>query len=352
MKQSMTLLQGGAQSQYALITPIIESKKLRIVGEDRLHEILNSNGVSEAITKIGKTDIGLQLTQDCQQTVSARDLELFSWRFLANELYTMYGDYPAKAQLLIDYYLSKYDVLNLKSVIRKIFCNVLEPAAGMPLGSISRGGRLPDLLECKSQQEISRLLHSLSMVNYAEIIEGTKERMDLEIALEREYYARLIKMAQKIRDDRVSDFIGLLIDLTNILLILRCVSRGRRVKREALLNEGYALTSRHLDECSACNALDAFLAMLGKTAYFRLGARLSEAYLSSRDDLSLENVVNQHANRAAKEMFLGSVFTPGYILDYVLLRENEVRLVTTALKMVEEQIPYDAFAKHFAGGNV
>ena len=118
-----------------------------------------------------------------------------------------------------------------------------------------------------------------------------------------------------------------------------------------MLNEGYALTSRHLDECSACNALDAFLAMLGKTAYFRLSRRLSEAYLSSRDDLSLENVVDQYANRAAKEMFLGSVFTPGYILGYVLLRENEVRLVTTALKMVEEQMPYDAYAKHFAGGN-
>lgn len=348
----MTILHGGAQSLYALITPIIESKKLRIIGEDCLHEILNSDGISEAISKIGKTDLGLRLTEDFQQIMSAKDLELSSWRFLANELYDMYENYPSKAQLLIDHYLNKYDVLNLKAVIRKIFCNVPEPATGMPLGSIHRGKRLPDLLKCTSQQEICRLLRSLSMTKYAEIVEDTESRMELEIALEAEYFSGLARIARKIKDNHVSRFIGTLIDLTNVLLILRCVIRGKGVKSQELLSEGYALTNKQLDECRTCDSLDAFLTILGETHYFRLGARLNERYMMSHDALPLEIMANQYVNYVAKEVFFGSAFTPGYILDYVLLRENEVRLITTALKMVEEQMPYDACTRYFAGGDI
>jgi vacuolar-type H+-ATPase subunit C/Vma6 len=348
----MTISHGGAQSLYALITPIIESKKLRIVGEDCLHEILNSDGISAAISKIGKTDLGLRLTEDFQHTTSARDLELLSWRFLANEIYDMYENYPSKAQLLIDHYLNRYDVLNLKVIIRKIFCNSPEPSTGMPLGSIHQGKRLPDLLKCTSQQEICSLLHSLSMTQYAEIVEDTENRVELEIALEAEYFSGLARIARRIRDNHVSLFIGTLIDLTNVLAILRCATRGKGVKKQELLSEGYALTNKQLDKCRTCDSLDAFLTILGETHYFRLSAKLNERYMMSHDVSSLEIMVSQYVNHVAKEVFFGSAFTPGYILDYVLLREDEVRLVTTALKMIEEQIPYDACARYFAGGDI
>lgn len=352
MKQAMTGLEGGAQSLYALITPIIESKKLRTVSEEQAHEILKSGGIAEAIGKISKTDLGFHLIENFRETMSAKDVELSSWRFLASELHKIYGNLPKQAKLIIDYYLNRYDVLNLKAVIRRILCNVVEPVTGMPLGSICLRGRLADLLICRSEEEVCRLLHSLSMRKYAEIVERTKDRMSLEIALEAEYFSNLSRISRKIKDERVSHFIGTLIDLTNILMILRSVIRRRGVKRQELLSESYMLNPRQLEECCTCNSLDAFLTMLGRTYYFRLGARLNESYMLNRDVSLLENITNQYLNYVAKAVFFASAFTPGYVLDYVLLRENEVRLVTTALKMVEEQMPYDRYARYFAGGKV
>jgi len=339
-------LEGGVQSLYAKITPLIESKKIRSIEKKEVREIIKSTSIAEAIDKMSKTDVGAYLIERFRQGASAKDLELFSWRFLADKVYEFYEDLPSDAKLAIDSYLNKYDLLNVKAAIRRIIGTSAEAVVGVPLGCIYRYGKLEELLQCNSMGKVSELLGSLSMGKYAKIIEMGGDRIKLEHALEDEYFRNLLRVGRAIGDAHILRVFGVLVDLTNILILLRSVARGKKATRQDLLSQIYMLSSKEMEKFCTFFNVEEFLAELTRTYYHHLATRLNKAYMSSGDPALLESLINEYANYVAKQEFWVSMFTPAYMLSYTMFKENEMRLVTSVLKVVEEQVPSDMFVKY------
>ncbi len=348
----MSISYGGAQSQYAFITPIIESKKLRMVTSEQAVKILESPAIKEALLNVMTTDLGSYLNQNFHEGINAGELEYYSWQFLAIELQHIYEDLPKLSRWIINQYVNKYDVMNLKAILRRISFRISEPPIGIPLGSMYFKRRFHDLLKCESKEEVVLLLNSLSMSKYAEIVENGKERIGLESALEVEYFSNLVKATRRLGDESISQFVGTLSDMNNVVMILRGIIRKKKVTLQQLLPNRYRFSSRELESCCKCNSLDEFLRKLSETYYFGLAARLQESHELDNDPSLLEIIVNQYLNSVAKEVFLSSAFTPGYALAYVLIRENEVKLLSTALKMIEEQVPSDKYTDYLIGERI
>ncbi len=348
----MSISYGGAQSYYAFITPVIESKKIRTVRSEHVLQILASPGIKEALTKITNTDLGSYLNQNFHEGITTKELEWCLWQFLAIELQYLYRELPRRSREIVNQYISKYDIMNLKTVLRRISFNTFEKPTGIPLGSIYLKGRLDDLLKCEAKEEVGHLLDSVSMNKYAEIVRSGKERIALETTLEAEYFSSLMKATIRLGDRSTSHFVGTLLDMNNVLLIVRSIIRKKKVTLLELLPGSYRFSSRELELCCRCDTLDEFLKALSKTCYFELAARLHDSHELDNDPALIEIIVGQYVNSVAKEVFLSSVFTAGYFLAYILMKENEVKLLTTALKIVEERTPSDRYTEYLIGEKI
>lgn len=345
----MTRAEGGKWSSYALVAPIIESRKLRTLKKEHAAEIAGVPEISDAIARMESIDLSVFLSEIYHENLSANDLEFFLWQFLANEVSFLYEKIPGEARLVLDAYLNKYDVSNIKAAIRKIFSTFAGRIIGVPLGLVSRSGKLGKLLQCNSLDEVSLLLDSLSMNGYAAVARKTGDRMSLEVELEEEYCSGLLKTGERSGDSHVQHFFGELVDLTNTLSFLRGIDQNQNTTIHRVFARSYKLRPGEIEALRGCTSVQNALSILQQTHYYRLAAKLMDAYVRTHNMLLLENLTSEYLDHLSYEEFLVSIFAPGHVLSYVLCKEREVHMALMVLKSVEEQFRYDTYAKWLSG---
>ncbi|MFH0848292.1 MAG: V-type ATPase subunit [archaeon] len=340
--------EGGKWSSYALVTPIIESRKLRTLKREHAAVIAGASEISDAIAGMGSTDLGIFLNEIYHENLCANDLELPLWQFLAKEVSFLYEKIPNEAGIVLDAYLNKYDVTNIKATIRKILSTFTD-GIGVPLGFVSRNDKLKELLKCNSLDEISVVLDSLSMTGYAAVTRRTTDRLTLEGELEDEYCSGLLRTGERSGDPHVQRFFGEMVDLTNTLSFLRCIGQNKSITTHQLFGQTYRLSSNDIQALLSCTSVENALTVLEKTHYHRLAVRLMDAYVRTHSTLLLESLTSEYLDHLSYDEFLVSVFTPGHILSYILCKEREVHTALLILKFVEEQLHHDTYARWLSG---
>jgi V/A-type H+-transporting ATPase subunit C len=318
------------RQSYAYAVARIRQLENRLLDRSRVARMLEAPTAGDVLRILGETEYAEAIGD-----LPPQDYE----RMLAMELDRVYR-YVSEFvpdPLIVEFFRLRHDLHNCKVAFRARHLGI-EGEAWSSLGTVHAStirqaisGEL-DLAELP--QHVASLLKaglestatsgdSPQPVDSEAAEVGRIDPQVLDMALDRAYFACLLRIASRLRNDFVAELCRIRVDLANMTGFLRCrrLERDRRFFREFFIDGGtlpFYLFDEAYDE-----PIDSFVRTMDLSAYGRL---LHEwAAESGRlDDIAvLERLGRRHVlefSRASRSRFFG----PEPIVAYLLWKETEV----------------------------
>lgn len=329
-------------ARYAFTSAYLKGEESRCVSADHIDEMLHKSTLQDALDVIKNTDIGDYLEE---RPIKAFDeADEYLWRYLGECLKRLKQfNPPSEIFRLIDAYIKKYDILNIKIAIRKILTE--KPAPMALLGVIYNKGYLEKLSSTKSVDEIIKVIVICNLSDYASIIKDIKERdvisiFKAEIKLDRMYYESMLNALKKMDDESlVTKALGIIIDLTNLQIVFRSVL-GEKVSMvtEFVLEGGYMLSGNTIREFLPLK-MNEITGKLKYTKYDQIAQEISKNHEKEKDITVVDKTIEKHKLRLLKGLLSPRVLSPSNMLWYLILKEFEIRNVRLILKALADGIP-------------
>lgn len=239
------------------------------------------------------------------------------------------------------YYLKKYDIENLKTIIKTIHQGI-PPEKIQELLFPPISGDFEELTELMALESMDQLKDALrdelakKAIN--EAFEAYKEidsSLILELALDRELYTQLWEMIPSLsRGDRAwaIHLLGMQIDLRNILAILRGVQLGldSATLNRFLIPVNYKLKENLERAIVTTTMLDA-LRFLAVGPYEEIVERIRMIIEDNRSLADAEHLVEEYFTREDGRVFYGYPFHIGTVLGFLNLLKIELRNIKASL---------------------
>ncbi len=230
----LSLLKGrpAGTANYAYVTARVRAKKAKLLPAETWpkllvrdsHEIarfLQENGYKDEIDTLAATHSGSRLVERAtRDSLSARYQEILSFC-------------EGRLQAMVSLYLQRYDVYNVKTILRGKFSgasneeiiDALVPAGAIPLThleSIVRGGKFEETVNALAETPYGKVAQDALKGRALENL------VEVENAIDKEYYklllANLPTSPRAVRSFR--DFVRREIDITNLKTLLRLRAEG------------------------------------------------------------------------------------------------------------------------------
>jgi V/A-type H+-transporting ATPase subunit C len=196
--------------------------------------------------------------------------------------------------LLIDAYAMRWDMHNIKTVIRGIYSNADRSyirSLLMPVGVL----KLSELEEMQKKSTIEEALRACKLFKYDRVkevvasFEQTRKLIEIENRLDQIYFENGLEVAKNIGKEGklFAKFLLTEIDMINIRNLMRMKREGfgREDTQRYLIYSGLHLQKRLLDRLAASESMVAMMDLLRKTEY---GKVLNERSHESLIDTELE----------------------------------------------------------------
>lgn len=328
------------------MTACIKGAEARVVDSDHLSRMLKASGVKDLLAVIRDTHLGQYLENPPPKSFDEADEGL--WRYLGDNLQEMRAlrQLPRDMRRVLEAYLVKYDVANIRAVLRT------RPASGraarlVPLGVLRDRGRLADLAGCSDPQALAALLDESGLKPYASIVRRCRPadepgaRLALEAGLYREYYRGLLAAARRSRHGALlARAFGGLIDLANIQMAVRAIVAGIGAQAADFLLEGGTLAIERVRELTGAKLAEVPGRLEG-TSYREAAEEFVAGYAGSRDAGAIEETLEKHRFRLVRDALSQRLLSPALIGWYLVLKEVEMRNVRLLLKAAFDDLPLD-----------
>ncbi len=239
---------------------------------------------------------------------------------------------PEEVTALIDAYLMRSDLWNVKTIIRGIHTNSKQEAISAMLLLAGKFGwqKLAELAKSDSVEEVLKKLGAAKK-RMTEAIEAYKSKntlVEIENELDREYYSSLLAFAKRIPTEgrHFHEFLATEIEATNIINILRLRRAGMPKQEIAKYITG-----------KPSNVVNSLLATEGKEETAKiLAGRISEKALHSfattgkLSEVELE--IGRSLLRKTTTLIHKHPLTVDVILGYMFAKEIEVKNLKLILK--------------------
>ncbi|RDI96752.1 V-type ATP synthase subunit C [Meiothermus sp. QL-1] len=268
-------------------------------------------------------------------------------RAVARHLARTVGDLPTlvsgELRELVRLPLLRADLLNLKSILRaKHTGRPAEEVRGSLVGGTLPETLLNAMLQAPDAQSVAQLLqlpgHPLARALRQALV-GNPSPLELEVALEREFFRLCFEKAKRLRQGRVAAYYALEADVTNLATAFKLQALGvsQPSAEEYFIPGGKHLT-RAVFERIAAGDLAAMEALNGTPLAPLVGVRtLGELERESRKIL-LEKAA------AGSTDSLGG----GLALDYILRKQWEASRVRLLARRAYFNLPAEAVAREVA----
>ena len=159
-------------TRYAFWSAFLKGEESRGITRHHLDEMLKKSTFQDALDVIRNTDLGDYLGKQPLGIFDDADHRL--WTYLGESSDRMKQLAPPLDMLhLMDRYMRKFDVLNIKIGLRSLF--VGETAPMTPLGLIYQAGVLKEFSKAQSVDEMAKVLANCHLEDYAFILKNIKE---------------------------------------------------------------------------------------------------------------------------------------------------------------------------------
>jgi V/A-type H+-transporting ATPase subunit C len=296
-----------------------------------------------------KTDYAVEIGQLPTQEQDATTLENIILKKLVDRFFFVRRSAQGKMQDLITRYSARFEVENIKRIIRAIHGGQnAEELSLIPLQREYTLVNFPALLKAKDMDEVASLLRDTQYRQILEKLQPYEESgatMILEAALDKIYFSKVWELAGKIQGAR--NLIGEEIDLRNLLTIYSLKTRELPSKliEESTIPVSYALPKPTLRALLQSQLQEA--PNLLSTGYSKLASEAANL-LKKGSSLLLERVFFKQLYSDASTVLTTHPLQAGYIIAYLLLCESEAKNLNSIvtgkqLNMSEEEISEGLF---------
>jgi vacuolar-type H+-ATPase subunit C/Vma6 len=265
------------------------------------------------------------------------------WRYLGDDLERIKQfNPPFDILLLTNQYLRKYDVLNIKIALRRVFMEKTAPM--VPLGLMNRIGLLEELSNGKNIDEIAQVLLRCDLGDYAfslKNIQGkdSRSRLQGETDLDRLYYRSMVSAMRRMDDGGLlTQALGVMIDLTNLQAVFRSVIGEKDFSGEFVMEGGHNLSVGAIKELLSLK-LSEIVKRLEHTEYDLCAQEIYKNYEAEKNITLVDKVIEKHKFRLLREILFPRILSPTNLLWHLMLKETEIRNVRLILKALSDGVP-------------
>lgn len=327
------------------MTAYLKGEEAKLVSPEHIERLLRAKDVPEAVEILKDTDIGNYLDSVLLTSFDEADKALWFYLDDCSRQIAWFDQTPKAMQKLIDAYMIKYDVLNIKAALASVSSG--KKVGFIPLGTIYRLGWLGDLGNVQDAAAIKNILIKCGLDNYAGIVGGyrvdggAKERLGVESVLDRQYYADLFKVARKVSDrTELLRAFGTLMDIRNLKILMRGVARGWAEDIPyASVGGGYAISPEKTQELAAIR-LEEFPARV-PYEYQKLAQEVVASYGKNKNITAIGEITDRYEFGALHDMLSLKLMSPVMIVWYLILKETEVRNLRLVIRALFDNVPLE-----------
>lgn len=249
-----------------------------------------------------------------------------------------------EAKFLITEYLRSWDIWNIKTILRGKFSGASEEEI---LEDVVSAGQLRyrDLLEIVKIGTVEGVIAAFAKTPYYPALEGYKGVLaDIENALDKMYYASLIKAASATGNKLFLKFLRTEIDLKNLKIMFRMKRAG--MERDDIVNllipGGMELKNSDLARLAAL-PLSEFVRALEEYSYWKAIADVS-AELTSL--INIETRLDKYGLVYASKISYYYPLSILPVLDYILSKKIEVDNLRIIVRGKETKLSEDIIKAH------
>jgi V/A-type H+-transporting ATPase subunit C len=331
---------------YAFISAYLKGEEAKILSSEHINAVIKSENVQDIIDTTRETDIGNYLEGLDIATFDEVDEQL--WKYFNDCLIriTWFQNTPKDARKILQAYVCKYDILNIKTALQNIITG--EKTKGISVGTVYNSGLLDDLINSENLDEVIGILNSARLGEYANVLEGYRleegfrKEVLIESGMEDIYYRNLLSITGKLKDkDAISKVFQTSLDITNLQIILRAlVNESDSAASGQTIGGGYLLNDEVIREMLSMKLQD--IPSRIDFAVYRTGIEEIIAGFEKNGDISIINESTEKLKfTILQEILSPKIMSPAVIIWYVILKEMEIRNIRLILKAVMDGIPLE-----------
>jgi V/A-type H+-transporting ATPase subunit C len=332
-------------TRYAFTSAYLKGEEARSISGEHIDGMFQrSLSLQDILDSIRDTDIGTYLLEfTLGGTKTFDDTDEFLWTYFGGCLKRLRRfEIPRDMVRMLDSYIKKYDIANIKTSLRKV---LEEKTAGMsPLGTLYNEGYLEALSNAKSIEEVSDVLESCKLDDYASIINDIREKesrstFEGEFRLESLYYTTMRSSLKDMSDGGVlAKSLGIMIDLANLQVVFRsALGKGNPGMGDFILEGGHMLSANTIKELLLLSMTE-IIGRLEGTEYQQMAREISRSYEKDQTIAVVDKVLGGHRFKLLRDLLSPRALSPCNLLWYLIVKETEIRNVRLILKSLEDGI--------------
>ncbi len=342
-----------ALKRYAFINAKLRARISTLLPQDFIDQMIRAKSLTESIQLLKDTPYReAESVYGRTGDLKMAELELFKQELA---LFTEIGKYADREiQDFVAALLLRYEIENLKHTLRLWFDQRIRERNIAPLTGYLYRKRIIYPIKTDSlvnAESFEGLIEGLGGTPFAEVLRDcgvklreTKSLFPCEMALDRYFYTTLLEAASSLpkRDREIAlRMIGVEIDMQNINWVVRFLSFYNMPLKDALsylIAGGYSFKPSDFTEGVKSEG-DIVSSLMGKK-YPAWQAFSSQSGGGSHSRLVLvERLLHHMIDQEVSHSMSGYPFTIGIVLAYFILRQNEIRKLTTILNAKYYDLP-------------
>ncbi len=333
-------------TRYPFLSAYLKGEEARLVTSNHIDRMSKVSSIQDVLEIIKETNIGSYLEGVLVETFDDLDEHLWIYFGECLERLEWFKPVPADILKILDAYIAKYDVLNIKAAVQAISTD--RQARKIPIGFIHNYGLLDELSSAENMDGIIEVLTKCKLGTYASALkeynldEEMESRLLAEARLDGEYYQNLLDITKGIKDGAIlSKALGIIIDMTNLQIILRAIITGIGPgAAEYTINSGYMVSSDVIKELLSLKLSDV-PDRLENARYRNVVEEVVTRYDETKNIAVVDEIIEKHKFRLSKGLLSPRVLSPLMAMWYLILKEFEVRNLRLILKAMFDNIPVE-----------
>ncbi len=316
----MTELKKSESTKYLFLTAMLRAREAAMLGGEKIERMLTAPGFAEACA----------IAADCgypdMSGMNIREVEDALAAHRRSEIEDIALIVPDSE--LVDLFRLKYDYHSAKVMIK---------SDGVSKQLLSFEGRVEaaEFLKAFAKNELVMLPVSLAeaIADAKSMLARTGNPCLADLILDRAYFAEMAEMAARLELPFARDYVRLVIDSTNLKVLIRSRIAGKRpeIVGELLFDGGSIMKESIVEAAENDDEIVRLFASAGLGDAAEKGIEVLSGGSMTVFELSLDNSVNDYLSDAVR---IG--FGPAAVISYLAAVENEVmtlRIILTGRLM-------------------
>ena len=306
----------SVELEYGVI--ITHSKRGELLDKKQIIELLKADNIIDIYDSLLNTEYGKELFMIPKNEVTATKMEHAILKTLVKRSYRLLEITPERERKVLEAFLNRYEVENLKRIIRIKYGEKAPEASKIliPIPQKYRTFNYEAMLEAKGIDEAMEYLVESPFYHIALKFRELSV-LEVEALIDKIYFEKLIKTLKEEKvNGNIERMIRREIDLKNIERIAIYISKGLVLSKELMIPSGTLSLGRLLE------ASRVGLDVLKETPYEDLVIKIEKALLEKRIH-KMRVLINKYMYEEAKKTCLRDNIKLGFMVGYIILCETE-----------------------------